>query len=458
LRIASAIAALLVVAAIGAAWARYSGSPVLFVSFNVCFIALAFTVLPAPRAYAYTVFVALLALGLWAKTLVHTIWGPNFLEPVGGFANSPGEWDQALAAMIAAATGVIAARALHLAYVRRRPAPAAGGAPAWFAQRRRLMWTLTLVAVVLVNAANLKYAFYQIGVNTKGVLPLRLHVLFSWLVNIGFALWIAALLWWQYRTQPRSLMHGIVAAFFEALASSLSAFSRILYLVHAGSYWLALWEERKRLALSRRDWAVLGACFVVAFIASVFAVFALRATYYPSNSDLARNIKLEIPQLVVQRWTGLEGVLAVGALPERNTALLARAVMESPKVGADSLYQRAATTRYSQNKDFTFGSNAGPVAVLLFSGSLVIVAAGMALLTLTLLATEEAAARWTGNPFLAAVAGAGLANVVCQTTFFYLTLVFLLELWLAIAFLGGLARLPFGAAAHPDERRDRQHV
>jgi hypothetical protein len=439
LRTASVLAALVAAGVVAVAAARYPGSTAIFLTFNGCFVALAISVLPRPRLYVYTVLAAFLLLGLWAKTLVHTIWEPKFLEPVGGFANSAGEWDQALAAMTAAGLGTLAVRGLHLAYYRRRgqPVRSDAGAPRWFTRHCRLVWVLTLVAVAAVNAANLRFAFYQIGVNAQSVLPLRLHVGLSWLVNIGFALWIAALLWWDYAGRPSSLGRNIGIAFAEAFASSVSAFSRILYLVHAAPYWLALWQERRRVR------APLVAVFVLLFVASVFAVFALRASYYPANADLGRNIKLEIPQLVVQRWVGLEGVLAVGSLPERNAALIVSAIAESPKAGADSLYQRTARSRYrvDDTGTFTFGSNAGPVAVLLFSGSLMIVAAGMALIVGVLLLTEAAAARWTGNPFLMAVAGAALANVVSQTTFFYLTAVFLLQLWVAIAFIAVLHRI-----------------
>lgn len=438
MRAASVVAALVVAAVLAVAIARYPGSTIVFLAFNACFAALALSVFPRPRAYVFTVLAVFLILGLWAKTVVHTIWTPKFLEPVGGFGNSPGEWDAALAAMTAAALGVLAARGLQLAYHRRRAqrARSDAGTPRWFARHGRLIWLLTLVAVLAVNAANLKFAFYQIGINAHNMLPLRLHVGLSWLVNIGFALWIAALLWWDYASRPGSLARNIGFAFAEAFASSVSAFSRILYLIHAAPYWLALWEQRKRVR------AVLPILFIVLFVASVFAVFALRASYYPANADLGRNIKLEIPQLVVQRWVGLEGVLAVGSLPERNPALLLSAMTESPKAGADSLYQRTARSLYrvDDTGTFTFGSNAGPVAVLLFSGSLVVVAMGMALIVGVLLATEAAAARWTGNPFLLAVAGAALANVVSQTTFFYLTAIFLFQLWIAIAFIALLQR------------------
>ncbi len=59
--------------------------------------------------------------------------------------------------------------------------------------------------------------------------------------------------------------------------------------------------------------------------------------------------------------------------------------------------------------------------------------------------TPEVARRWTGNPFLLAVSGAALANVVSQTTFFYLTLIFLLQMWVAVGFLAGLERLRIAA-------------
>ena len=82
-----------------------------------------------------------------------------------------------------------------------------------------------------------------------------------------------------------------------------------------------------------------------------------------------------------------------------------------------------------------------PAATVL---AVAIVVAGTAFIGVVLVLTEEAARRLTGNPFLLAVAGAALANVVAKTTFFYLTPIFLLQLSVAIAFLAALQRLDFG--------------
>jgi hypothetical protein len=65
----------------------------------------------------------------------------------------------------------------------------------------------------------------------------------------------------------------------------------------------------------------------------------------------------------------------------------------------------------------------------------------MAAFAILLLATEEAAHRWTGNPFVLAIAGAGVANVFCQSTFPYLTLIFTLQIWVALGVIGALSRM-----------------
>ena len=65
---------------------------------------------------------------------------------------------------------------------------------------------------------------------------------------------------------------------------------------------------------------------------------------------------------------------------------------------------------------------------------------GMALIMAILIATELITEHFTANPFLLTVIGAGLANVVSNMTFPYLSLIFLLQLWVAIVFLALIQR------------------
>jgi hypothetical protein len=437
----------------------YPGSALVFAFFVLCFCALVALVFPRPRLYGYGFLAVFLAFGFLAKVLVQSIWAPGFIEPVGSFAGTPQEWDAALLAASCAALGLAAVRVAHLIWRRRAadhgPRPLA---PAWFRRWRRPVWVLTLLLVVGLNLANLKFAFFQVGVNPLLVLPWHLTVPVIWLLNIGLALWIAALAWWDSCANPRSLSRSMLAAMAEAFLASTSAFSRIIYVLHAGPYWLVLLGRELRTSLTRSRLLFLAGAFAAFLALSIAAVSVLRVFVFygyaagaPASAEtLAGHAKRtavrQLPELLVHRWIGLEGVLAAGSAAAPGAGLLVEAITDDPRLGGKSLFQRVAKVHYLSEKpdEFTFLSNAGPVAVLLFSGSLTIVFAGMALIGLLLVATEEAARRVTGNPFLLAVSGAALANVVSQTTFFYLTMIFLLQMWVAIGFIAVLQRLRIG--------------
>src|SRR6185503_10347024 len=207
---------------------------IVFLLFNVCLLALAALVLPRPRAHVYTFLAAFLVLGFWLKVLLHKLGLATFVEPVGDFSGSAEQWDRTLLAASCGALGLIAARVVHLWLGRSIREEAAPPAPRWFIARRRPVWILTLLAVVAVNVANLEFAFFQVGVKPRLLLPFAGHVLLGWLVNIGGALWIAALVGWEYR--ERGIGRSLLAPIAEAGVSAVSAFSRLNFLVHALPY------------------------------------------------------------------------------------------------------------------------------------------------------------------------------------------------------------------------------
>jgi len=291
-----------------------------------------------------------------------------------------------------------------------------------------------------------------VGVNPKLVLPLRLHVPVAWLLNIGFALWLAALVHWDLRS-GKGFIGGFLAAMIEALLASVSAHSRLFFLLHAGPYWLVGVErwQSLRITISRNAVLVLVGSFLVLLVISLATVSRVRFQEYfdmpklPPDYTEARYyrevVERQLGRLLVQRWVGLEGVLIASSAPGRGYELFRAALADSPRLGADSLFQKAANVPYAtRDPRFTFLTNAGPVALLSFSGSVLLPFLGMAMLVLILIVMEHAAAHFTANPFFVAVAGAGLANVASQMTFPYLALIFLLQLAVAICFVAVLQR------------------
>ena len=452
---AGAVVGAVLIALSLAGLASYTGSTMVFALFCICYLALAILMVPRPRPYVFVFFAAFLLLGFWMKAIAHFVWSTEFVEPIGDFKPDPASWDTGLALATAGAAGVVAARLLHLWLYRLRPDTESSNeverAPAWFLARRGQVWTLSIALIVVVNAFNFYLSFYQVGVNPKLILPLHLNVPIGWLVNIGFALWVAALVGWDLNA-GKGFIGGFLAAMLEALASSLSAHSRLLFLLHAGPYLLASAEgwRRLRISLGKRGALALFVCFMLLLAVSLAAISRVRFQEYfempkmPPEAEagyIRAVVERQLGRLLIHRWVGLESVLVVSSVRGRSEALFWALLTDSPRRGGDALFQKAAKVPYATHDPrFTFLTNAGPIALLGFSDSLLAAFAGMALLVLVLLATERAARRFTENPFFVAVAGAALANVANQMTFPYLSLIFLLQLLTAIAFIGWVQR------------------
>jgi hypothetical protein len=144
--------------------------------------------------------------------------------------------------------------------------------------------------------------------------------------------------------------------------------------------------------------------------------------------------------LAVDRWVGLGGVLAVSSYPELGYDLFAEGIREDPGLGERSMFQKISGSGaiYAESEQFTFLTLPGSVAVLYYSGSLYVVAFGMAAITLILMSVELTFSRLLRNPVLLSVSGLAMANVVCQLNFPYLAGVFFAQLLVTLLFIWAL--------------------
>lgn len=449
----------------------YAGSLTVLVAFHVAFFALIALIFPRPRLYVYTFLAGFLFLGFWPKLVAHTVWAVEFLEPVGDFAGTAAGWDAALLAIVAGTLGVMLVRCVLLLFHRQKapgkPACPKVPVPWWFIKWRGRIVITTMAAVVILNVFNMRYAIFQVGVNPLVVLPLKLNVFIAWLINIGFAIWIAALLHWNFHVREQSLRLNLLLPAAEGFLASLSSLSRLAFPLHVGPYFLAFAERwgdfRKALGLHYL-WRLAMGC-VALLCAGILVVFLLRIFFFhdyeqytgkqnapatdpPAAMTFGKYFSevliRQVPKIIVHRWVGLESVLTASAVKDPGPGLLKKIITDDANKGAQSLLQSHARPGYlsSEPEKFTFLTNGGAIALLLFSGSTLVVFAGMAMVTAILAVTETAADHLTGNPFLLAVIGAGMANVMSQTTFPYLSMIYMLQLWVAIVFLWLIAKIP----------------
>lgn len=433
----------------GIAFLGYPGSPAAFVLFDSSYLAIVLLVYPKPRLYVYTFFALVLFLGFWLKFMIHMISGSDFLEPIGNFSNSKEEWDLALFVASFAAIGVALARGIHLYGAKKFSALTdisqnVGAVPTWFIALRKPVWITSIALMLGLNVLNFQPAFYQIGVNPKLILPAHLNVILAWLTYIGFSLWFAVMIHWETSINQKALASNMLAPIVEGFLCSISTISRALYLVHTIPYWLALVEQWPKLhsALNRGTITRLFTLWVLCFALSIVLASWLRINIYLSDPLVAgtpvtavnrRNMAIQVANLFVDRWIGMEGVLAVSAHPHLGYALFLDGIREDPRKGNYSKYQLIAKSGYKESERFTFLTLPGIVAVLFYSGSFLTVLLGMIIATIVMIGTEVAASRWVGNPFLLSMTGFAMTHVVCQVNFLYLTMIFFLQLWVALA-------------------------
>lgn len=123
-----------------------------------------------------------------------------------------------------------------------------------------------------------------------------------------------------------------------------------------------------------------------------------------------------ILSLSVDRWIGLEGVMAVVAYPHKSVELLKEAALEKREVGTATKFQIVANSHYrwTDSSQWQFASLPGSAAFLFFSGSMWVVLLGMALFVFVLQLSEQLVFRLTANPLLCSLLGFTLANTIAQ--------------------------------------------
>ncbi len=472
-------ATILLVALIGLTFYNYDGTVGPFLLFNASFLLLVLLAIPRPRLYVYTFLSLFLFLGFWTKFIAHTIVGYDFVEPVGDFDGSGPGWDRALVVASVGAVGVILTRGMHLLLSRRYAlldASGDGRVPAWYPRFGRLMWAVTLLSVLVLNFWNLFAGFYQIGLEPRLILPAYLNVATAWLINFGFALWIAALVHWEILVRRGVTALALLAPLAEGFVSATSTLSRKAFLFHTLPYVLVLLERRNALwrTLRKRSRAALALLFVFAFALSLVTVSAYRLYAYSptaepqdagkqavgtsdpeaSNAESPAPVASEqqpgllnrpavvgmtkqVLGLSVDRWTGLEGVLTVTSHTDLGSNRLLEVVKEDPSKGESSIYQgvSGANKVYAESERTTFMTLPGIVGILGFSGSLLVVAAGMFSAALLLIVVEMIYMRAIGGPFVASVAGLAMATTAVELNFPQLTVWFFAELFATLSFV-----------------------
>ncbi len=430
----------------------YPGAKYSFILFSFSFLALLVSGFYRAKSYGYLFLAVFLWLGFWLKATVHFLFTYAYLEPTGSFTFTPGGWDLVMNLSSAGALALLASRAVYgfLNGPRMISCSGSGDAPPiWYGAARSWLWFGLISLLIGVPVINAVYDVHQIGLPPKTIFLWPGNALIAWILNIGGAMGLAAL---AYRdiASKRGLSPAVGATYLESLCTSVSMVSRGVFVYHAVPLVFALSKNSALHGTASKVWRFAAVLFFFAtFAASIFFVNVYRGRLYadpepalstaqarstpprtgpvaaapvpPRSSSIFEVLRMnthlrQASGLFLDRWLGLEGVMAVTACPEKNISLLAAGLTVKRTLSQASMYERICGSDYQgmDTNKHQFGRIPGPIAFFYFSGRIWTVIAGVFALGLLVLFLESAVWGLTRNPLMCSLLGMMFANNAAQ--------------------------------------------
>lgn len=429
---------------------HYAGSKTLFTLFSLVSLALLLSGLYRTASFGYLFLSLFLWLGYWFKLAANLFLFHYYLfaEPVGNFDGSPAAWDGVLAIATVSCMGLVMGRFLYLGLnsssVVRVAIPCA---PDWYKSFRLVLWSFAFLVIVGVPLLNVLLGIHQVGKVAETILPWPLNALIAWVLNIGSIMFLSVLLWWELAEEKNQARGCIYLFLLEAFTTSVSVISRAFFLFHVIPPIFALSKTGNLMRgfRSRQKIVFLGLALTF-FVGTLLLVSEMRdAQYLGSLSTPTPAPKLVagsgdamawqpvkatsdakatpvsswrpelLHQLLVGRWIGLEGIMAISSLGEKGHALLWKMVIEKRENGKVPAYQKVSKSGYqTPDAKYQFASVPGIAGFLYYSGSLWMVFAGMMGVAVLVFLSEQIIFWLTSNPIICSLYGMFLANTVAQ--------------------------------------------
>jgi hypothetical protein len=392
---------------------HYEGNSLVYLLFTLLANALLLNGLQKRSIYFDTFIGVFFWLGFWVKFSLRVAFASGtFRESVGAFDGSGEAFDQALLISSCAFAALLVAsliRTLVFAYPDE-PSTCRQSGLFLFYQRSRNYFVGIFVLIVLLTAtSNAWLGIYQRGMVTQFVLPYGLNGVFKWLLQFGLASVSALIVRFEIELNRNLSMTAVFPAILESFLSNVSLLSRGMIL---NSSALAIGGFRMISAMKRRvDSFILlvaAVAFALLFAVSVLAVNYLRSVETWKSAETASNVaeakKMTSP-LFIDRWVGIEGVMAVSSSKRLGWELWREAWKEEYREEELSLYDRTLvqTPYIDPNIDESrthFVSLPGLVAFLYYPGSLGFLFAALLICALLAAMLEIATYRFCGRNWI----------------------------------------------------------
>ncbi len=398
---------------------QYPGEGYIYVTFAVLLNALLFLGLKRGSIFFDTFLGVFFWIGFWLKFSVRMVFMEGkFHESVGYFDYSPDAYDKALLVTSCAISGLLIARLIrgHFLFqsMETLKLSSLGGVRELYDEHRNTVWFGFCILVLGVTLTNAYLGIYQRGTVPRTLLPYGLGGVYTWLLLFGAASISAVLLHFELQLREKIPYLLFLLMLSETFLSNVSMLSRGMIL-NASALLIGCYIAARAYHISWRLRTVVMTLvtLLLLFAASIFLVNQMRIECYGQNSGNSQclqplqvstekvgNVGSKLIILIMDRWVGMEGVMAVSSYPQLGWDLWEEGWREKYSDRGTSLYDRKISKSSYSRQDMSnrhFISLPGVVGFLFYPGSYGLVFLGMLALGILGATIEAAVYKWGGG-------------------------------------------------------------
>ena len=339
-------------------------------------------------------------IGFWLKLSVRVSFaGGLFHDPVGGFGGAGYEFDRALVVTIFGFFGIILASYLRERYIFKYPLVSDDskhdGVISLYTKFRKYIFIGFVCLILVVAFLNMYLGVYQRGAITRTTLPFGLNGVFKWLLLFGLASFSAVILRLEMSSKRGHPYWATFLSIFESFMSNVSLLSRGMILNLSSLALGVIMEYRAHSRkLSIRFLVICSVIFMLLFASSIYVVNIIRANAHiigaepfesvPQMGSLKASLNVGAAKpLFLDRWVGIEGVMAVSSSSKIGWDFWQSAWAERYDENTMGFYDANLITSPYENLNFTkhhYISLPGILAFFFYPGSLIFLFVGMFML------------------------------------------------------------------------------
>jgi hypothetical protein len=329
---------------------NYPGRGYIYVLFSLLLNLLLFFGLRKESIFFDTFIGVLFWLGYWLKFSVRTAFlEGNFAESVGYFDYSGNAYDHALLVTSCGVSALLVARFIREKYLFTYSSAEfkkseLEGLLNFYKEYKTLIWVGFFILFLSIALTNVYFGIYQRGSVPRTILPYKLGSIYTWLLLFGSASISSLLLHFELKLHGKIPYIVILLVLLETLFSNVSMLSRGMVL-NASALLVGVYVSSKihKTRFRFRTTFITITTFLFLFACSVLLVNHIRTQkYWPSvatdTTQQAIIMRESTKLLFLDRWVGIEGMMAVSSYPKLGWDLWKEAWREKYFTHGTTLY------------------------------------------------------------------------------------------------------------------------